>query len=174
MCSIGAAGTPLLCVIRAPLGDCPVTISIKFRKPTALSRCATLRISLRITSKRVDLCLAAGTWFAILRIAKTFERDNQRKALVVMADWRRQDAHRDLAVRSAHALQLGQASVVPRRSRRTRESGGERFQATLPSAAPVNLVTEKDVGGRVYVSTFWSLPSSSPVLRQNVPEGVRE
>jgi type I restriction enzyme R subunit len=91
---------------------------------------------------------------AIRRIAESFEKDRDRKALLVMATGagktRTVIALCDLLMR----CQLGQARAVPGRPRGAGEPGGERVQAHLPDASPVNLVTEKDAEGRVFVSTY--------------------
>ena len=65
---------------------------------------------------------------AIRRIAEAFEKDHERKALLVMATGagktRTVIALSDLLMRA----QLGQARAVPRRPRRAGESGGRRLQ----------------------------------------------
>ena len=69
-------------------------------------------------------------------------------------DRRRQDPHRHRALRSPDALQLGQARAVPGRPRGAGEPGRQRLQDASARRSPVNLVTEKDGEGRVYVSTY--------------------
>ena len=65
---------------------------------------------------------------AIRRIGEAFEQDRDRKALRGHGDRRGQDAHGHRAVRSADAVQLGQAGAVPRRPRGAGEPGGQRVQ----------------------------------------------
>ena len=86
---------------------------------------------------------------------EAFERDKQRKALLVMATGagktRTVIALVDLLMRG----ELGQARAVPRRPHRAGQPGGRtRSRRTCPTPRPVNLVTEKDAEGRVYVSTY--------------------
>ena len=66
---------------------------------------------------------------AIRRIAEAFERDHERKALLVMATGAGKTRTVIALVRSADALQLGQARAVPRRPRGAGEPGGQRVQA---------------------------------------------
>ena len=66
---------------------------------------------------------------AIRRIAEAFERDHDRKALLVMATGAGKTRTVIALCRSADALQLGQARAVPRRPRGAGEPGGERLQA---------------------------------------------
>ena len=71
---------------------------------------------------------------AIRRIAEAFERDHDRKALLVMATGAGKTRTVIALVRSADALQLGEARAVPRRPRGAGEPGGERLQdATCPT-----------------------------------------
>ena len=86
--------------------------------------------------------------------AKPSRRDRDRKALVVMATGagktRTVIALCDLLMRCNWV----EARAVPRRPRGAGESGGERLQEASARASPVNLVTEKDTEGRVFVSTY--------------------
>ena len=92
---------------------------------------------------------------AIRRIGEAFEQRPRPQGAAGDGDRRRQDAHRDRAVRPADALQLGEARAVPRRPRGAGEPGGRTpSRRTCPTPSPVNLVTEKDAEGRVYVSTY--------------------
>ena len=91
---------------------------------------------------------------AIRRIAETFEQDKQRKALVVMATGagktRTVIALADLLMRGNWAKRIlflaDRVALV--------NQAVNAFKAHLPDASPVNLVTEKYVEGRVYVSTY--------------------
>jgi type I restriction enzyme R subunit len=91
---------------------------------------------------------------AIRRIAEAFERDNDRKALLVMATGagktRTVIALCDLLMRCNWAKRVlflaDRVALV--------NQAVNAFKAHLPDASPVNLVTEKDAEGRVYVSTY--------------------
>lgn len=91
---------------------------------------------------------------AIRRIAETFERDMQRKALVVMATGagktRTVIALADLLMRGNWAKRIlflaDRVALV--------NQAVNAFKAHLPDGSPVNLVTEKNGEGRVYVSTY--------------------
>ena len=90
----------------------------------------------------------------IRRIGEAFERDNDRKALVVMATGagktRTVIALCDLLMRChwvKRVLFLADRVALVRQAVNA-------FKRHLPDAAPVNLVTEKDAEGRVYVSTY--------------------
>ena len=84
---------------------------------------------------------------AIRRIGETFEKDRQRKALVVMATGAGK-------TRTVIAL-VDQAANA--------------FKAHLPDAAAVNLVTEKSTDARVYVSTY---PTMMGLINET-DEGLR-
>ncbi len=91
---------------------------------------------------------------AIRRIVETFERDRQRKALVVMATGagktRTVIALVDLLMRANWVKRvLFLADRVALVNQATNA-----FRTHLPDVATVNLVTEKATGGRVYVSTY--------------------
>ncbi|MEO6853577.1 MAG: DEAD/DEAH box helicase family protein, partial [Rhodoferax sp.] len=87
-------------------------------------------------------------------IGETFERDRQRKALVVMATGagktRTVIALVDLLQRANWAKRVlflaDRVALV--------NQAANAFKAHLPDAAAVNLVTEKATEGRVYVSTY--------------------
>jgi type I restriction enzyme R subunit len=90
----------------------------------------------------------------IRRIGEAFERDRDRKALVVMATGagktRTVIALCDLLMRChwvKRVLFLADRVALVRQAVNA-------FKRHLPDAAPVNLVTEKDAEGRVYVSTY--------------------
>ena len=91
---------------------------------------------------------------AIRRICEAFEKDKDRKALVVMATGagktRTVIALCELLMKANWAKRIlfladCVALVI---------QAGSNFKKHLPDAAPVNLVTEKDAEGRVYVSTY--------------------
>ena len=91
---------------------------------------------------------------AIRRIGESFERDNVRKALVVMATGagktRTVIALSDLLMRCNWAKRVlflaDRVALV--------NQAVNAFKTHLPEASPVNLVTEKEKLGRVYVSTY--------------------
>ncbi|ULA58100.1 MAG: Type I restriction-modification system, restriction subunit R [Nitrospira sp.] len=91
---------------------------------------------------------------AIRRIAEAFERDHERKALLVMATGagktRTVIALADLLMRCnwvKRVLFLADRVALVNQAVNA-------FKRYLPDASPVNLVTEKDAAGRVYVSTY--------------------
>jgi type I restriction enzyme, R subunit len=91
---------------------------------------------------------------AIRRIAEAFERDHDRKALLVMATGagktRTVIALSDLLMRCNWAKRVlflaDRVALV--------KQAVNAFKRHLPDASPVNLVTEKNAEGRVYVSTY--------------------
>ncbi len=91
---------------------------------------------------------------AIRHVAESFEKGHERKALLVMATGagktRTVIALADLLMRCNWAKRVlflaDRVALV--------NQAANAFKAFLPDAAPVNLVTEKDVEGRVYVSTY--------------------
>lgn len=91
---------------------------------------------------------------SIRRIGEAFERDHDRKALVVMATGagktRTVIALVDLLMRCNWAKRVlflaDRVALV--------NQAVNAFKKHLPDASPVNLVTEKDVEGRVFVSTY--------------------
>ena len=91
---------------------------------------------------------------AIRRIGEAFEKDNDRKALVVMATGsgktRTVIALADLLMRCNWAKRV---LFLADRVALVNQAVGA-FKHHLPDAAPVNLVTEKATEGRVYVSTY--------------------
>jgi type I restriction enzyme R subunit len=90
----------------------------------------------------------------IRRIAESFERDHDRKALLVMATGagktRTVIALCDLLMRCNWAKRVlflaDRVALV--------NQAVNAFKRHLPDASPVNLVTEKDAEGRVFVSTY--------------------
>lgn len=91
---------------------------------------------------------------AIRRIAEAFERDNDRKALLVMATGagktRTVIALSDLLMRCNWAKRI---LFLADRVALVNQAVGA-FKSHLPDAAPVNLVTERETEGRVFVSTY--------------------
>jgi type I restriction enzyme R subunit len=91
---------------------------------------------------------------AIRRVAEAFERDHDRKTLLVMATGagktRTVIALADLLMRSNWAKRVlflaDRVALV--------NQAVNAFKRHLPDASPVNLVTEKQAEGRVYVSTY--------------------
>ncbi|MDB5308094.1 MAG: Type restriction-modification system, restriction subunit [Gemmataceae bacterium] len=94
---------------------------------------------------------------AIRRIGEAFEQDKERKALVVMATGagktRTVIALVDLLMRCNWAKR---ALFLADRVALVNQAAGA-FKTHLPDAAPVNLVTEKETEGRVFVSTYPTL-----------------
>ncbi len=91
---------------------------------------------------------------SIRRIGEAFERDHDRKALVVMATGagktRTVIALADLLMRCNWAKRVlflaDRVALV--------KQAVNAFKRHLPDASPVNLVTEKNAEGRVFVSTY--------------------
>jgi len=91
---------------------------------------------------------------AIRRISEAFEKDCDRKALIVMATGagktRMAIALCDLLMKCNWAKRVlflaDRVALV--------NQAVNAFKTHLPDAAPVNLVTEKDAEGRVFVSTY--------------------
>ncbi len=91
---------------------------------------------------------------AVRRIAEAFERDRERKALVVMATGagktRTVIALCELLMRCNWAKRV---LFLADRVALVRQAVGA-FKTHLPASSPVNLVTEPDGDGRVFVSTY--------------------
>jgi len=91
---------------------------------------------------------------SIRRIAETLEKENQRKALVVMATGagktRTVIALCDLLMRCNWVKRV---LFLADRVALVNQAVGA-FKRHLPDSSPVNLVTEKDQQGRVFVSTY--------------------
>ncbi len=91
---------------------------------------------------------------AIRRVAESFEQDHDRRALVVMATGagktRTVIALADLMMKCNWAKRVlflaDRVALV--------NQAVNAFKRHLPDASPVNLVTEKDAEGRVFVSTY--------------------
>ncbi len=91
---------------------------------------------------------------AIRRVAEAYEKDHQRKALLVMetgaGKTRTVIALADLLMRANWARRV---LFLADRVALVRQAVNA-FKRHLPSSAPVNLVLEKDGQGRAYVSTY--------------------
>jgi type I restriction enzyme R subunit len=91
---------------------------------------------------------------AIRRIGEAFERDHERKVLLVMATGagktRTVIALCDLLMRCNWVKRV---LFLADRVALVNQAVGA-FKRHLPNASPVNLVTEKDAEGRVFVSTY--------------------
>ncbi len=91
---------------------------------------------------------------AIRRIGETFETDNLRRALLVMATGsgktRTVIALADMMMRANWAKRV---LFLADRTALVNQAVNA-FKRHLPDAAPVNLVTEKNTDGRVYVCTY--------------------
>lgn len=94
---------------------------------------------------------------AVTKIAESFERDNERKALLVMATGsgktRTVIALADLLMRANWAKRVlflaDRIALV--------NQAATAFKEFLPNAAPVNLLTDRDSDGRVFVSTYGTI-----------------
>ncbi|MEV6797017.1 DEAD/DEAH box helicase family protein [Micromonospora rifamycinica] len=107
---------------------------------------------------------------AIRKIGEAFERDRQRQALVVMATGagktRTVIALVDVLMRAnwvKRVLFLADRTALVNQA-------ANAFKTHLPEAATVNLVTEKDTEGRVYVSTY---PTMMGLINQTASGGRR-
>ena len=91
---------------------------------------------------------------AVRRIGETFEAENQRKALLVMATGsgktRTVIALADLLMRCNWAKRI---LFLADRVALVKQAVGA-FKKHLPDSAPVNLVSEKSAEGRVFISTY--------------------
>ena len=110
---------------------------------------------------------------AIRRVGETFEVDGQRRALVVMATGagktRMAIALVDLLMRCnwvKRALFLADRVALVNQAARA-------FTKFLPGASPVNLVTDKDTDGRVFVSTYPTMMGLIEDMRGGEREGER-
>ncbi|HMR94839.1 MAG TPA: DEAD/DEAH box helicase family protein [Microthrixaceae bacterium] len=99
---------------------------------------------------------------AIRRIAESFDVDGQRKALVVMATGagktRTVVALADVLVRANWAKRI---LFLADRQALVKQAVNA-FKEHLPDSSPVNLLTEKDTDGRVYVSTYQTMMNLIP------------
>lgn len=107
---------------------------------------------------------------AIRAIAEHFESDRQRKALLVMATGsgktRTVIALVDLLMRANWAKRV---LFLADRTALVNQAVNA-FKAHLPASAPVNLVTDGDQEGRVYVSTYQTMVGKIDEVR---PDGTR-
>jgi type I restriction enzyme, R subunit len=106
---------------------------------------------------------------AIRRVGEAFETDRERKALLVMATGsgktRTVVALCDTLMRANWAKRI---LFLADRVALVKQAIGV-FKTFLPDASPVNLVTEKNAEGRVYVSTYPTMMG----LIENVDSGQR-
>lgn len=94
---------------------------------------------------------------AIRRIGEAFERDHERKALLVMATGAGKT--RTLVALCDQLMRCNWVKNVlflADRVALVQQAVGV-FKRFLPDASPVNLVTDRDTDGRVYVSTYPSM-----------------
>lgn len=91
---------------------------------------------------------------AIRRVAEAFEKDHLRRALLVMATGsgktRTVIALSDMLMKANWARRI---LFLADRVALVNQAAGA-FKKFLPSASPVNLITDKTATGRVYVSTY--------------------
>ena len=91
---------------------------------------------------------------AIRRVGETFETDRSRRALLVMATGsgktRTVIALSDVLMKANWARRI---LFLADRVALVNQAVGA-FKKFLPSASPVNLITDKDATGRIYVSTY--------------------
>lgn len=104
---------------------------------------------------------------AIRRICESFETDGQRKALVVMATGsgktRTVIALADVLIRANWAKRI--LFLADRQTLVTQAVNA--FKAHLPDSSPVNLLTDRDTDGRVYVSTYQTMMNLIPTKDSN-------
>jgi type I restriction enzyme, R subunit len=107
---------------------------------------------------------------AIRRIGETFEKDHSREALLVMATGagktRTVIALCDMLMR---ANWLKRVLFLADRVALVNQAVGA-FKRHLPGSSPVNLVTEKEAEGRVYVSTY---PTMMGLIDETNDDGRR-
>ena len=110
---------------------------------------------------------------AVRRIGASFEMDNQRKALVVMATGagktRTVIALADVLMRCNWAKRIlflaDRVALV--------NQAVKAFKTHLPDSSPVNLVTEKHTEGRVFVSTYPTMMGLIDEASDNKAAGQR-
>ena len=104
---------------------------------------------------------------AIRRIGESFDDHAQRKALVVMATGsgktRTVIALADVLIRANWAKRI--LFLADRQALVTQAVNA--FKAHLPDSSPVNLLTDKDTDGRVYVSTYQTMMNLIPTKDAN-------
>ena len=122
-------------------------LELMIQRRTSRKSLATERLALKIAGRPYQQR-------AIRAIAKSFEDHAERKALLVMATGsgktRTVIALVDLLMRAGWVKRV--LFLADRVSLVNQATGA--FKAHLPDAAPVNLVTEKTVEGRVFLSTY--------------------
>jgi type I restriction enzyme R subunit len=128
-----------------------------FYKKTELELAIQRRTSRKpLASAEVDPAIVERFYQtrAIRRIAEAFERDHDRKALVVMATGAGKT--RTVIALSELLMRCNWAKRVLFLADRVAlvNQAVNAFKRHLPDASPVNLVTEKDTEGRVFVSTY--------------------
>lgn len=130
----------------------------------------TTRRALGETEIRFSIAERPYQTRAIRRIGEAFERENRRKALVVMATGagktRTVIALCDLLMRANWAKRI---LFLADRTALVNQAVNA-FKAHLPEAAPVNLLADKGGQGRVYVSTY---PTMMKLIDEAGPNGRR-
>jgi len=127
----------------------------------------TTRASLAATEINPEIVNRYYLIRGVRHVTEAFERDNDRKALVVMATGagktRAAVALADVLIRANWAKRI---LFLADRKALVRQATGV-FKKFLPDSSPVNLVTERNTEGRVYVSTY---PTMMNLI--NSPGGV--
>jgi type I restriction enzyme R subunit len=130
----------------------------------------TTRRALGETEIRASIAERPYQTRAIRRIGETFEQENRRKALVVMATGagktRTVIALCDLLMRANWAKRI---LFLADRTALVKQAVNA-FKTHLPEAAPVNLLTDRSAQGRVYVSTY---PTMMTLIDEVGPNGRR-
>lgn len=124
-----------------------------------------------LSSVQIDSAIAGRPYQvrAIRRIGEAFEADNLRKALLVMATGSGKTRTTIAAIdQLMRAGWVKRALFLADRIALVNQAIGA-FKTHLPSVAPVNLVTDKDTEGRVYVSTYPTMMG----LIDDMKNGVR-
>jgi type I restriction enzyme R subunit len=132
----------------------PVQGFYKKSELSLLMQRRTIKKSLAAATINADIVDRYYQTRAIRRIGEAFERDKDRKALVVMATGsgktRTVIALCDLLMRCnwvKRVLFLADRVALVNQA-------AQAFKKELPDAAPVNLVTDKETEGRIYMSTY--------------------
>ena len=138
-------------------------LALLIQRRTTCQPLASLPVTKQIVERHYQLR-------AISAIAEHFDTDKQRKALLVMATGagktRTVIALVDLLMRAGwvkRALFLADRTALVNQAVNA-------FKAHLPDSAPVNLVTEGNEEGRVYVSTYQTMVGKIDEYR---PDGTR-
>ena len=136
-------------------------LELLIQRRTSRKRLATVGIDERIVERYYQTR-------AIRRVGEAFEVDNLRKALLVMAT-----GSGKTRMVIAAIDQLMRAGWIKRvlfladRVALVNQAIGA-FKLFLPHAAPVNLVTDKDTEGRIYVSTYPTMMGLIDEMRNGV------